>query len=189
MVSEHQEALASNSQASSMESSAIPSNLNILLSNLSSLVTVKLDGSNFVIWKNQIQNLLRATDLLSIVDGSKKCPVDTIRQSAGIEIPNPEAVKWKMIDAHLLSCITATLSPAIFTSVLHLHTSAQVWQFLDKRFTSLSRSHIHQLKNKLSSISKKSDSMEVYLSKIKSIVDQLRVASSFVEDEDIVLLT
>lgn len=31
--------------------------------------------------------------------------------------------------------------------------------------------------------------MEVYLSKIKSIVDQLSIASSFVEDEDIVLLT
>ncbi|KAL7188244.1 hypothetical protein ACSBR1_038159 [Camellia fascicularis] len=93
MVSEHQDALASNSQDSLMESSSIPSNLNLLISNLSSLVTVKLDSSNFVIWKNQMQNLLRATDLLTVVNGLKKCPIDTMRNSSRMEIQNPEVVK------------------------------------------------------------------------------------------------
>lgn len=135
-----------------------------------------------------MQTIIRATDLLKIVDGTFSCPSNTIRSISGTEIMNPEAIRWKMIDAHLLSYITATLSPSIFTFVLHLRTSSQVWHMLDKRFTSLSRSHIHQLKIKLRSISKKSNSREIYLSKIKSLVDQLSIASSFVDDEDIVLL-
>ncbi|CAL5333050.1 unnamed protein product [Camellia sinensis] len=131
-----------------------------------------------------MQNILRATDLLKIVDGTFSCPSNMIRSISGTEIVNPKAIRWKMIDAHLLSCITATLSPSIFTSVLYLQTSSQVWKMFDKQFTSLSRSHIHQLKNKLSSISKKSNCMEIYLGKIKSLVDQLSIASSFVDDED-----
>ncbi|GMP95877.1 hypothetical protein CsSME_00044756 [Camellia sinensis var. sinensis] len=110
--------------ASSSTTPLIPSNLSVLLSNLSSLVTVKLDGTNFIVWKGQLQNILRATDLLKIVDGSFPCPAKKIQNSSGIEVPNPEAVQWRLLDAHLLSCVTTTLSPAIFTSVNHLQTSA-----------------------------------------------------------------
>ncbi|CAL5322875.1 unnamed protein product [Camellia sinensis] len=177
------------SMASSTALPTLPANLGLLISNLSSFVNVKLDSTNFIIWKTQLQNILRATDLLDILDGSSSCPSPFVLDSTGKEIPNPEFSKWKMIDNHLLSCVTATLSPSIFTSVLHLKTSSEVWLTLNKRFTSLSRSHIHQLKNKLNSISKKTESMELYLSHIKELVDQLHLASASVDDEDIVLIT
>ena len=136
-----------------------------------------------------MQNILIATSLLGFVDGTISCPLMTITDSSGSEKDNPEYLQWKIIDAHLLSCITATLSPEIYSSVLHLHSCAEIWTALHKRFTSLSRSHIHQLKNKLNNISKKSDSMENYLSKINALVSQLALVSSFIDDEDLVLLT
>ncbi|XP_028078599.1 uncharacterized protein LOC114280430 [Camellia sinensis] len=94
-----------------------------------------------------------------------------------------------MIDTHLLSCITATLIPSIYASVLQFHHCLEVWAFLQKRFTTLSRSHVHQLKNKLNSVAKKSDTMEEYLSKIKVIVSQLALASVIIDDKDLVLIT
>lgn len=178
-----------NSSSSSSFSSLIPPNLSFLLSNFNSLITVKLDSNNFPIWKNQIQNVLRATKLLEFVTGSTSSPQPEIIDSSGKSITNPEFAKWKTIDAHLLSFITATLSPPVFCSVLHLQTCSQIWNALEKRYTSLSRSHIHQLKNKLQTVSKRGLSMEEYLTQIKEISTQLSLASSSVDDEDLVLLT
>ncbi|XP_028093887.1 uncharacterized protein LOC114293976 [Camellia sinensis] len=94
-----------------------------------------------------------------------------------------------LIDAHLLSCLNATLSPPIYSTILPFRHCADVWSALHKKFTYLSRSHIHQLKNKLNSVLKQSESMEEYLSKIKDIVSQLALASVAIDDEDLVLLT
>ncbi|GMP98213.1 hypothetical protein CsSME_00046184 [Camellia sinensis var. sinensis] len=156
----------------------LPPNLVLLISNLNSFVTVKLDFTDYIIWKTHLQNMLRATNLLCYVDGTCACPSATITDSEG-----------KDIDSHLLSCITATLTPTVFTSVVHCKSCQEIWKYLDKRFTSLSRSHIHQLKNKVSSIMKKSESMEDYLAQIKSLADQLALVASPIEDEDLVLIT
>ncbi|CAL5334355.1 unnamed protein product [Camellia sinensis] len=102
-------------------SSSFPSNLTLLIYNLSSFITVKLDGTNFIIWQSQLSNILQATNLLGYVDGSVTCPSSTIIDSTGSSIPNPEFLQWTMIDVHLLSCITSTLTPLIYASVLQFH--------------------------------------------------------------------
>lgn len=90
--------------------------------------------------------------------------------SSNKEVENPEFHNWKQIDAHLLSCITATLHPSIYTNILHCKTSQEIWYVLNKRVTALFRSHIHQLQNKWNN---KSSSMESYLQEIEDLVDQL----------------
>ncbi|GMP89176.1 hypothetical protein CsSME_00040856 [Camellia sinensis var. sinensis] len=174
--------------SSSYASPSIPSNLTLLISNLSSFVTVKLDSTNYIVWKNQMQNILRATKLIGFVDGSIDCPSSTLSDASNKEVSNPEYLQWMNVDAHLLSCITATLSPAIFSSVFHCKTSYEVWTVLQSRFTSLSRSHVHQLKNKMNHLTKKGLSMDAYLTEFKTIADQLALACAPVDDEDIVLL-
>ena len=173
---------------SAISSSALPSNLTLLISNLSSFVSTKLDSSNYIIQKNQLQNILKATKLLGYVDGSEVCPPAMILDSNNLAIPNPNHELWTTIDAHLLSCITATLSPSIFTTVIQCKTSHEVWTVLASRFTSLSRSHIHQLKIKLSKIVKKGTSMEESLNQFQVLSDQLALASSPIDDEDLVML-
>ncbi|XP_028121922.1 uncharacterized protein LOC114319121 [Camellia sinensis] len=123
-----------NPTASSSSSSlpALPLNLTLLISNLNALVTTKLDSTNYIVWKSQLHNILKATKLLGYIDGSENV--------------------------------------------------------LAKRFTSLSRSHIHQLNNKLSPITKKGLTMEDFLSQFKAISDEHFLASSPVNDEDLILL-
>lgn len=114
------------STSSMTTSSTLPPNLSLLISNLNSFITVKLDSSNFIIWRSQVLNILRATNLLGFVDGSSPPPPLTIKNVDGAEEINPDYAQWKQIDTHLLSCITATLTPMIFSSVLHLQHSAEV---------------------------------------------------------------
>lgn len=128
-------------------SHSIPSNMSLLISSLFSFVTVKLDALTFVIWGSQFQNILQAIELLRFVDGSSSPPFAFIKNASGSEIPNPERTTWDIIDAYLLSCLTSTLSPLVYSTVLHLEHGSEVWSALIKRFTTLSRSHIHQLKN------------------------------------------
>lgn len=151
--------------------SVLPSNLNLLISNLNSFVPTKLDSTNYIIWKSQFQNILRATKLASYVDSSEICPPPTISDANGNPIPNPAYTHWITIYAHLLSRITATLSSSIFTFVLHCGTSSEVWTTLVTRFPSLSRSHVHQLKNKFNYIVKKNLTMEEYFNQIKTVSD------------------
>lgn len=47
--------------------------LMILLSNICNLVSVKLDHSNYMLWKFQITSTLSAYSFLDIVDGSYPC--------------------------------------------------------------------------------------------------------------------
>lgn len=102
---------------------------------------------------------------------------------------NPEFLMWNTIDAHLLSVITATLSPSIYTFVVHLTHCFEIWSLLEKRFTSLSRSHIHQMKNRLNNLKKGSNTMEEFLCQIQEIAEQLSLASAPIDDEDLVLIT
>lgn len=100
-------------------------------------------------------NILRANGLIGYVDGSIKRPPLKVSDYKGKEIPNEASHAWSVIDAHLLKCITTTLTPSIYMSILHLSTSSEAWSFLEKGLTTLSRFHVHQLKNKLNNVIKK----------------------------------
>ncbi|KAJ0038478.1 hypothetical protein Pint_24053 [Pistacia integerrima] len=56
--------------ASSISSAAS----SFVIPNITSLVSVKLDGTNYLNWTTQFIPVLRSHDLLSIVDGSEECP-------------------------------------------------------------------------------------------------------------------
>ncbi|GMP24047.1 hypothetical protein CsSME_00001444 [Camellia sinensis var. sinensis] len=115
-----------------MEDSSLPPNLSLLISNFNSLIIVKLESNNFLIWKSQMTNVLLASGFLDHVNGSNPCPSPEFIDASGKTIPNPSYAKWQLIDAHLHTCRTATLSSSIYSSVIHLTHSDQVWQFLKK---------------------------------------------------------
>ena len=121
---------------------------------------IKLDSTNFIIWKNQFQNILRATGFLCYIDGTKHCPIATTANQGESETVSTYRDQWLLTDLHLYSCITETLCPSIFSIILQCKASHEVWSTLERRFMHLARSHIHQLKNRLDTISKKSESME-----------------------------
>lgn len=181
-------AIASSSN-SSVKSPSPSSNLSLLISNLNAFVSVKLDASNFIIWKNQWQNILKATGLYLFVDGTGVAPSTKIRDSTNQEVTNPEFLQWMVDDAHLMSCISGTLSSAVYPVVINCGSSRETWSNIEKRFTSLSRSHVHQLKNRLTATVKGSNTMDVYLQQIKNLNDQLSLAGSQIDSEDLVLIT
>lgn len=102
---------------------------------------------------------------------------------------NPQYLAWIQQDQNVLCWINATLSPTVLAHVACLKTTRDAWIALEKRFTSLSRSHIIQLKTQLQSIKKGSQSISEYIQRIKHLAENLDVVLCPVDDEDLIIHT
>ncbi|KAF3784911.1 hypothetical protein EJ110_NYTH29300 [Nymphaea thermarum] len=74
---------------------------------IASLVYVKLDENNYLLWKSQLHGAVYSQDLLRYVDGSFTPPPEKLNANS-IEI-NPKYIKWKCFDQLALSLILSTL--------------------------------------------------------------------------------
>lgn len=90
-----------------------------------------------------------------------------------------------MINGHLLACIIATVSPTIQTHLLGLEHVYEVWTTLANRFSSLSRSHVHDLRQRLFNITKTA-TMQEYLDEISDYAQKLAASGSPIDEEDLI---
>jgi transposase InsO family protein len=160
-----------------------------LLSNISNYVTVKLDHTNYLMWKFQITGILDAYSLLDHLEEPTPCPSQFIlgHHDHDLEVPevNPHYLQWKTRDKTLFSLISSTLSPSAISLVMGQTTASGIWRVILNRYTSISRSSIVNLKRELHSIKKNSDSVTQYLQKIKEARDKLVSVGVFIDDEEI----
>lgn len=161
-----------------------------LLSNICNLISMKLDSTNFVLWKFQLTSILKAHKLFGFIDGTNPCPPRTSLSSTSTVPPqlNPLYEDWVAKDQALMTVINATLSSEALAYVVGSTSSKQVWDILAKLYSSSSRSNVVNLKSDLQTISKKSDeSIDAYIKRIKEIKDKLANVSTFINEEDLLI--
>ena len=119
----------------------------LLLSNMSSMMTVKLDYGNYVIWKYQIEVILDTYSMIDVLDDSISVPDRFLKDSSGnftAEI-NLAFIAWKNCEQAMFTFLNSTLSPAILALTVGQNSARGVWKVLEKRFASVSRSHVMSL--------------------------------------------
>lgn len=87
-----------------------------LLPNNLPLIPIKLDGSNYYLWKSIMMSLLESYDLLEYAEGTKIAPplVITTKHEADItESPNPDFQQWPTYDQFCLTCIYVVVTPEV----------------------------------------------------------------------------
>ncbi|KAJ8634715.1 hypothetical protein MRB53_008982 [Persea americana] len=96
-----------------------------LFSNIGSLISIKLDNQNYLLWKSQFLPVLRAHDMIGFVDGSHPCPPEFMLDSAGhaSKEVNPHYLTWIQQDQNVLYWINATLSAPDHAHVVGLATA------------------------------------------------------------------
>ena len=131
--------------------------LSSLTTNISSSATtftfttpIKLDRSNYLIWKSQILSSVRANELESLLDGSRICPDQFLSSTQGnsdamfnasasstiTSQENPEFHVWKKQDQMLLSWLLSSISIEILSLVVNSKTSYELWSSLEQQFGS-----------------------------------------------------
>lgn len=194
MVSEPQQPMSMDSSLSNASSSSVGSSQSnpsiFLLSNICNLVPVRFDSSNYLFWRFQVESMLEAHSLFRIIDESTPCPSEYLVGEDGSKTSNPTFSKWIAQDHVLITLINVTMSKTAFSFVIGCKTTREVWLTLEKRFSSLNRSHIHELKFALYTIAKSSTELiEDYLLRIKEILDKLANVVVVIDDEDVPLYT
>ncbi|XP_075662968.1 uncharacterized protein LOC142632456 [Castanea sativa] len=85
----------------------------------------------------------------------------------------------------MFTFINSTLSPSILALTVGQKSAEGVWKVLEKRFASVSRSHVISLRNELSAVKKGIDTIDGYFQNIKQIRDKLVDVSVFLDDEEL----
>ena len=86
-----------------------PSDNSFSLNTLIHMLTIKLNSSNYLLWKNQITPLLRHQRWISHVDGSANLPPSKITVN-GKETANPDLDSWIDLDQKVLLILQSSLS-------------------------------------------------------------------------------
>ena len=177
--------MASSSSTSTMSSSSAVNLVN--LSNMSNMMTVKLDNTNYIVWKHQISMVLETYFLFELLEEPQLIPEKFLKDLSGsyITIVNPDFLVWKSKEKALLTFISSTLTPSVLAITVGCSSAREVWKVLENRFSSISRSHVMNLKEELHNVKKGSDSIDVYLQKIKVIRDKLMALGVILDDEEL----
>ena len=88
----------------------------------------------------------------------------------------------------MLSLINSTLTPQVFSLVVGITSSREVWNTQEQRLTSTSRVNILNLKLELQSLKKDNDSVNNFLQKIKVTRDKLLVEGVIVDNEELLCI-
>ena len=130
----------------------LPTNASLLLlSNMSSMMTVKLDYGNYIVWKNQIKEILETYSMIDILDDSIAAPDRFLKDSFSNLTTkiNPSFISWKNREQAMFTFINSTLSPSILALTVGQKSANEVWKALEKRLASMSRSHVMSFCNEL----------------------------------------
>lgn len=180
--------MATEAATSTTATVTLPSALAFLVSNFHSLVNIKLDASNYLLWRVQIESVMEANGFYGYLDGSIEPPPTQICDTQGDLVLNPAYSLWRLIDSQLKSCLTASLSQITLPYVLGLRSAHQIWISLSNRYNSLSETHVQELKDQLYNLSKTA-SIDSYIDKIKELAQKLAAAGSPIQDDELVFRT
>ncbi|KAH9684575.1 hypothetical protein KPL70_013597 [Citrus sinensis] len=130
---------------------------------------IKLDRSNYTIWKQQVLSSIRGNGLEGYIDGSRICPGQFL----------PPEIRSKGSS----SSIKGQENPNL---VVSSKTSFELWKNLEKQFGYESMAKKVHLKMLLSNLQKGSLTMSEYFTKLRTVIDGLALASSPVNELDLI---
>ena len=154
---------------------------------MSNMMTVKLDNSNYIIWKHQISMVMETYSMIDLLDEASRVPEKFLKDHSGAvtAVLNPDFLVWKSKEKALLTFISSTLTPSVLAITVGCSSALELWKVLENRFSSFSRSHVMNLKGELHNVKKGSESVDTYLQKIKVISDKLMAVGIFLDDEEL----
>ncbi|GAV73807.1 UBN2_3 domain-containing protein [Cephalotus follicularis] len=122
------------SSSTSLDSSSPQAIMQPPVANIHHFLSIKLNASNYLIWRSQFLALLCGYDLISYVDGTTQ-PQPTQLDDGS---PNPTYILWHKQDQLLLSWLLSSLTESVHEQVVGLESSHAVWQYLSSTFSSQS---------------------------------------------------
>lgn len=86
---------------------------------LNYVLPMKLDKSNYILWRTQMKNVIFTNGFEDHIEGLNMCP--TKMTTAGTI--NPEFISWRRYDCMILNWLRSSLTPEIIWQIVGYQTS------------------------------------------------------------------
>lgn len=152
---------------------------------VTSCVTIKLNDTNYLLWKTQLEALLSSQKLLGFVTGQVPAPAATVTvvvDEVPVENPNPDLEAWKCSDQLVKSWLFGTLTEEVLGCVYGLGTSRDVWVALADNFNKSSIAREFDLRRRIQLLNTRGKDLPVYIREFRGLCDQLSSIGKPVED-------
>ena len=135
--------------------------------------------------------VLKTYSLFELIEEPQLIPDKYLKDLSGeyTVVVNPDFLVWKSKEKALLTFMSSTLSPSIPALTMGCSSALEVWKVLENIFSSISRSHVMNLKGELHNTKKGADAIDSYLQKIKVVRDKLLAVGVIVDDEKLLHIT
>jgi hypothetical protein len=155
-------------------------------------VSEKLLCSNHTLWKAQVLTALRGAQLVGFLDGTNTAPTEKLSVKAqkgtdgdSEEVPNPDYETWKAQEQHVLSYLLYSMSCDVLIQVVVLPTASDVWKHIETSYASHSQARVINIHMALATTQKGSMTAVEYVSKMKSLVNDMASAGKKLDDEEL----
>lgn len=171
MVSEHVMAPGATSSSSSSSLPKEPT-LNIqAFHQCSSLISVRLNSTNFLLWRSQILPLIRSLGL-------------SHHQKDGEIVENPELISWESNDSLLTSWLLGLMTEEVLSSNIGMETAFHLWTSLEDQLLPVTKEKEVYLRDRMLTLKKNNLTLEEYTQKFKNLCDSLAAINKPVDDLD-----
>ncbi|XP_071683602.1 uncharacterized protein [Lolium perenne] len=150
---------------------------------------VRLDATNFTLWKGLTLPNLSGAGLHGYLDGTEEAPAKTIKQGTGddaVDVTNPAYTRWWTTDQRVLGLLLGSMEPEIACQLIGCTTAAAVWSAVHTMYGAQSRANIRHLRRQLTTLRKDDLTACQYMHKMKAITDTLAIAGAPVPNDDLV---
>jgi histone deacetylase 1/2 len=150
------------------------------------IVSVKLDDSNYLQWKQQVEGVLRGTKMVKHVISPQIPPVYLTDADRETGSENPAYTAWEEQDSLLCTWILSTISATLLSRFVSLRQSWQVWEEVHNYCYTQMRTRSRQLRSELRSITKGSRSISEFIARIRTISESLMSIGDPVPHRDLI---
>ena len=147
-------------------------------------ISEKLDDSNFLLWRQQIDLVIKSHRLQCFVVNPVIPPQFLSDADREIGNENPAYEIWEQHDQILLAWLQLTLSKSILLWCLVSIQTYQVWDKIHKYFNKQTRAQAWQLHSELQSTLLKDRSMRAFLLKVQEILNTLASVGSPISPQE-----
>ncbi|MBA0878379.1 hypothetical protein Goshw_018589 [Gossypium schwendimanii] len=147
-------------------------------------VSVLLDDSNYLLWRQQILFDVKAYKLQRFLDLHTVPPPSTVLDDNGVLQENVDFERFEQQDSALASWLLTSVSPTVLPHLIGLDTSAQIWNAIVSLYGSKSTSRLMFYRRALHSQHKGDLSMREFLMKVKGFCDNLAGCREIISEHE-----
>ena len=115
-------------------------------------IAVRLNGSNFMLWKAHALPNFAGARLHGFLDGSARAPPQTVKEGTGADardVVNPDYAQWWTLDQKVLGHLLSSMHEDISAQLIGCTSAAAAWSAVHAMFSAENRAGVRALRRQI----------------------------------------